>query len=154
MDEFTTVFIQYQDYLAPKLDVYEQVIYVFLLRQTHLEGKREAVVGFKSARRKLGFGVGKAGAPPSEGVVYEKLRSLEAKSCIALHGSERTGTRIEVKLPSEISGVVPSPAVTPIFNLEEQDFFSVPANRSLILVRDEWKCFYCLAKGCHALWSR
>jgi hypothetical protein len=70
MDEFAAIFIQYQDYLAPKLDVYEQAIYVFLLRQTHLEGKSEAVVGFKSARRKLGFGIGKANTPPSEHVVY------------------------------------------------------------------------------------
>lgn len=146
MDEFTTIFIQYQDYLAPRLDVYEQAIYVFLLRQTHLEGRREAVIGFKSARRKLGFGIGKAGAPPSEGVVYEKLRSLEAKNCISLHGSERGGTRIEVKLPSEIPGVIPSPTPAPDFNLEEQDFFSVPANRALILERDRWRCFYCLAK--------
>ena len=133
MDLFTTVFIQYQDHLAPTLDVYEQAIYVFLLRQTHLEGKREAVIGFKSARKKLGFGIGKAGTAPSEGVVYEKLRSLEAKGCIALLGSERAGTRIEVKLPSEIPGVVqPRVAATPI-DIETEDFFSVSANGAVNL---------------------
>jgi hypothetical protein len=146
MDEFTTVFVQYQDHLAPRLDVYEQAIYVFLLRQTHLEGKQEAVVGFKSARRKLGFGIGKANTPPSEHVVYEKLRSLEAKGCIVLKGSERTGTRVKVLLPSEMTDVVPNPSGDSQSNLEEQDFFSVPENRARILARDGWRCFYCLAK--------
>jgi hypothetical protein len=147
MDEFSTLFIQYQDYLAPRLDVYEQAIYVFLLRQTHVEGRSEAVIGFKSARRKLGFGIGKANSPPSEGVVYEKLRSLEAKHCIALLASERAGTRIRVYLPSEITGVVPPPAAaSSAVDLEQLDFFSVPENRALILARESWHCFYCLAR--------
>ena len=146
MDLFTTVFVQYQDYLAPRLDVYEQAIYVFLLRQTHVEGKREAVIGFKSARKKLGFGIGKAGTAPSEGVVYEKLRSLQAKGCVALLGSERFGTRIEVRLPSEIPGVIQLRVAAAPFDVEAEDFFSIPANRNLILQREGWKCFYCLAK--------
>ena len=146
MDEFATIFVQYQDHLAPKLDVYEQAIYVFLLRQTHLEGKAEAVVGFKSARRKLGFGIGKANTPPSEHVVYEKLRSLEAKGCVAIVSSERAGTRLRVNLPSSIPGVLPAPTQSLAFDIESLDFFSVAENRALILARDEWRCFYCLAK--------
>jgi hypothetical protein len=146
MDEFAAVFIQYQDHLAPTLDVYEQAIYVFLLRQTLLEGKREAVIGFKSARKKLGYGIGKAGTPPSEGVVYEKLRSLEAKGCILLQGSERAGTRIALKLPSEIPGLVPNPSAIHATDIEEMDFFGIVENRARILERDHWRCFYCLAK--------
>jgi hypothetical protein len=146
MDEFSTIFIQYQDHLAPRLDVYEQAIYVFLLRQTFLEGRQEAVVGFKSARRKLGFGIGKANTPPSEHVVYEKLRSLQAKGCLVLLGSERAGSRIRLYIPSEIPGVVPPPALPSTVDLEQLDFFSVPENRALILEREGWRCFYCLAK--------
>ncbi|MFN5027825.1 MAG: hypothetical protein ACK5D9_01625 [Burkholderiales bacterium] len=67
MNEFAQVFAQFQDHMAPRLDVYEQAIYLYLLRHTHLEGKREAVIGFKSARKKMAFGIGKAGTPPSEG---------------------------------------------------------------------------------------
>jgi hypothetical protein len=77
MDEFAQIFAQFHDHLAPRFDVYEQAIYLYLLRHTHVEGKREAVIGFKSARKKLAFGTGKAATPPSEHVVYEKLRGLE-----------------------------------------------------------------------------
>lgn len=146
MDEFAAVFIQYQDHLAPTLDVYEQAIYVFLLRQTILEGRREAVIGFKSARKKLGYGIGKALTPPSEGVVYEKLRSLEAKGCIQLNGSERAGTRIALKVPSEIPGLIPTVSTETRVDLEDIDFFGVLENRARILEREKWQCFYCLAK--------
>ena len=146
MNEFAQTFVQFQDHLAPRLDVYEQAIYLYLLRHTHLEGQREVVVGFKSARKKLAFGIGKAGTPPSEGVIYEKLRGLEQKGCIRVLGSERAGTRLEVFLPNEIAGLLPSALDSAQQPLEEQDFFSVPENRALILKREEWRCFYCLAK--------
>jgi hypothetical protein len=146
MEEFVQFFAQYQDHLAPKLDVYEQAIYLYIVRQTLAEGKREETIGFKSARRKMGFGVGKAGTPPSERIVYEKLRSLESKGCIKALGSERSGTRIRVVVPSEIPGLVPVASEAASVPLEQIDFFSVPENRSLILAREGWRCFYCLAK--------
>ncbi|MBH2044210.1 MAG: hypothetical protein I8H87_11960 [Comamonadaceae bacterium] len=107
MNEFAQVFAQFQDHLAPRLDVYEQAIYLYLLRHTHIEGKREAVIGFKSARKKLAFGTGRAGTSPSEGVIYEKLRGLEQKGCVKILSTERAGTRIEVFLPSEMPGLLP-----------------------------------------------
>lgn len=146
MNEFSQVFAQFQDHLAPRLDVYEQAIYLYLLRHTHLEGRREAVIGFKSARKKLAFGVGRAGTPPSEHVVYEKLRGLEQKGCVKVLNSERAGTRVEVFLPSELPGLLPVASSATSVALEEQDFFSIPQNRKLILEREEWRCFYCLAK--------
>ena len=47
----------------------------------------EATIGFKSARKKFAFGIGKAGTSPSEGIIYEKLRTLEAKGGIKIVGS-------------------------------------------------------------------
>ena len=146
MDEFAQIFAQFQDHLGPRLDVYEQAIYLYVLRHTLVEGKREEIIGFKSARKKLAFGIGKAGTPdPSEHIVYEKLRALEAKGCIKVIGSERSGTRVQIVLPSEIPNLVGSyrhDAGQP----GELDFFAVPENRKLILEREEWHCFYCLAK--------
>ena len=55
MDEFATFFAEYQDYLAPRLDVYEQAVYLYVSRHTIAVGKREATIGFKSARKKDGF---------------------------------------------------------------------------------------------------
>jgi hypothetical protein len=131
---------------APKLDVYEQAIYLYIVRQTLAEGKREETIGFKSARRKMALGIGKAGTPPSEHIVYEKLRSLESRGCIKVLGSERSGTRIRVVVPADIPGLVPVASGAAPIPLEQIDFFSVPENRSLVLAREGWRCFYCLAK--------
>ena len=146
MDEFAQIFAQFQDHLAPRLDVYEQAIYLYILRHTIVEGRREEVIGFKSARKKLAFGIGKAGTPPSEGIVYEKLKTLEAKGCIKVISSERSGTRIQIVLPSEIPNLLPLATATAQVNLEDLDFFAIPENRKLILEREKWHCFYCLAK--------
>ena len=146
MDEFAQIFLQFQDHLAPTLDVYEQAVYLYLLRHTHAEGRREAVIGFKSARKKMAFGVGKAGTPPSEGVIYEKLRGLEQKNCVKILGSERAGTKVEVILPAEIHGLIPILQGETELDIETLDFFTVPENRKLILERETWHCFYCLAR--------
>lgn len=146
MDEFAQIFVQFQDHLAPKLDVYEQAIYLYVFRQTVLESRQETVIGFKSARKKLAFGVGTAGTPPSEDTVYKRLRSLESKGCIEILSSENSGTRLRIVLPNDIPGLIPSTREPQISDLQDLDFFSVPANRKLILEREAWACFYCLAR--------
>jgi hypothetical protein len=135
---------EYQDHLAPRLDTYEQAIYLYLLRHSRLQGVEEITVGFKSARRRLAVGVGTRGTPMSEGTCYEKLRCLEQKGCLALVSSDRDGTRIRIRLPSEIDGVMPGVAVARPMTLDEMDFFEVPENRLAILRREGNQCFYCL----------
>lgn len=49
MTDFRALFIQYQDYLAPRLDVYEQALYLYIARHMVAAGQSEAVIGFKSA---------------------------------------------------------------------------------------------------------
>jgi len=105
MDEFATFFADYHDYPAPRLDIYEQAVYLYVSRHTITVGKRETTIGFKSARKKMAFGVGKAGTAPSEGVIYEKLKSLESKGCIKVLSSERLGTRLTIFAPREIPGL-------------------------------------------------
>jgi hypothetical protein len=136
---------QFQDYLAPKLDTYEQALYLYIFRHGRLLGADEVVIGFKSARRRMACGIGQDGSPMSENTAYEKLRSLQSKGCIEIVSSERTGRRIRLKLPSEISGIIPPPAAEPSPpSLEEMDFFEIPDNRALILEREGHRCFYCL----------
>jgi hypothetical protein len=138
------VLFQFQDHLAPKLDTYEQALFLYILRHTRLMGLDEAVIGFKSARRKMALGIGEKGKPMSEHVCYEKLRSLQDKGCIQILGTERSGTRLRPKLPDEIPGIVPSPVILRQVSLEDMDFFNVPENRALILRREDNNCFYCL----------
>jgi hypothetical protein len=136
--------IQFQDYLAPRLDTYEQAIYLYIFRHTRLIGLDEAVLGFKSARTRMAAGVGEKGKPMAEHTCYERLRSLKAKGCLEIVTVERTGSRIRLRLPKEIPGVVVDPEPRSAVSLEDMDFFAVEENRSLILAREEHKCFYCL----------
>jgi hypothetical protein len=144
MTDFSAFFIRFQDHLAPKLDVYEQALYLYIARHTIAVGQTETIIGFKSARKKMAFGIGTAGTPPSEGTIYEKLRNLELKRCIKIVSSERAGTRIQIVPIQEIPGVIPEITTEAIRSIDEMDFFTQEENRKLILEREGWRCFYCL----------
>ena len=141
------VFIeQFHDYLVPKLDVYEQAIYLYVFRHSRLIGLDEAAIGFKSTRKRISFGIGRAGTPPSEHVIYEKLQSLTRKGFLEILASERKGTRVRLKLPSEIPGIIVLSQQVAAVDIEEMDFFNPPENRRAILEREGRQCFYCLRK--------
>ena len=140
------VFKEFQDHLAPRLDTYEQAIYLYLFRHTRLVGLEEAVIGFKSARARMACGIGEKGKPMSENTAYEKLQSLQQKGCIVILDSNREGRKIRVNLPSEISGVVVLAEAAVVLNFESEDFFAVEENRRRILVREAHQCFYCLRR--------
>jgi hypothetical protein len=136
---------QFQDYLAPRLDTYEQAIYLYIFRHSRFLDADEVVIGFKSARTRMACGVGEGGKPMSEGSAYKKLQSLQSKGCIKIISSERAGSRIRLNLPDEMQGIIPpTPLQNPPQTIEEMDFFTVPENRSLILEREDHHCFYCL----------
>jgi len=102
MDIEERFLLQFEDHLAPKLDTYEQVIYLYVFRHSRLIGKDEVTQGFKSARARMACGVGEKGKPMAEHTAYEKLQSLQAKGCIKILGTERLGHRIRLFLPHEI----------------------------------------------------
>lgn len=133
----------FTDYCIPRLDVYEQVIYLYAVRHSRAIGQGETTIGFKSVRKKLAFGIGKAKTPPSENTCYQKARSLQEKGLFEIISSERTGTRIKVNLPHE-AGFVPMPLDTYApTEIEHLDFFNEPNLHASLLVREEHKCFYC-----------
>ncbi|WP_251358551.1 HNH endonuclease [Kangiella sp. TOML190] len=136
----------FQDFMAPSMDVYEQSIYIYIIRHSRLIGQSDAVIGFKSARKKLGYGVGKHKTPPSEGVCYERLGTLSEKGFIKVLGSERMGTRIHAYLPEEIPELCDGHSSEQIIDIEDMDFFEDVENRQAILEREKHECFYCRAK--------
>lgn len=135
---------EFQDYLAPRLDTYEQAIYLYVFRHGRMIGQDEVVLGFKSARSRMATGVGERGKPMAEKTCYEKLQSLQSKGCLQIVSVERSGSRIRLNLPGEIPGVIVKPAEPVVIGLEDMDFFATQENRNLILVREGHKCFYCL----------
>lgn len=136
--------IEFQDHLAPKLDTYEQAIYLYLYRHTRLEGMNENVIPFKSARTRMACGIGERGKPMSESTASEKLRSLSEKGAIEIRRTEHSGRLIRVFLPAEIPGVIPSGDTEIPVDIEDMDFFDVKQNRKLILERENHRCFYTL----------
>jgi hypothetical protein len=137
---------QFQDYLAPRLDAYEQAIYLYIFRHSRLIGQNEVTIGFKSARKKMAFGIGEKGKPMAESTADLKLQSLQEKHCIEILGVELSGRRIRLRLPSEMPDLIPAISQTPSLDLEQMDFFEVPENRPLLLERERHHCFYCLRK--------
>lgn len=144
MDTTNEFIMHFQDYLAPKLDTYEQAIYLYIYRHSRLIGKSEVVIGFKSARARLACGIGEKGKPMSENTAYVKLASLAEKGCVEILDTERSGRRIRLNLPNEIPGIIPSKTKMAQPNIDESDFFQHEKNRLLILDRENHQCFYCL----------
>jgi len=140
------VIADFQDHLAPKLDTYEQAIYLYIFRHSRLLMRDEVLIGFKSARKRMALGIGTKGSFMSEGTCYEKLQSLVAKGYVQHLGTEQAGTRLRLRLPSEIPGLIPSPTSPAPIDIEALDFFTVPEYRSLILERERHLCFYCRRK--------
>jgi hypothetical protein len=97
---------QFQDHLAPKLDTYEQAIYLYVFRHSRLIGLEQVTLGFKSARRRMARGAGEKGKAMSLATVYLKLASLQAKGCIDILRITDAGRELKLYLPSEIAGLI------------------------------------------------
>ena len=142
-DLMKVVFTEIQDNLAPRLDSYEQMLYHYLFRHSRLEGQREITVGVRTIQTRVGLGIGKAGSPPSQAQIAEKLRSLEKKGCVRILERSREGTRVEVLVPREIPGLIEEARHTSLPDLDTLDFFNSPELRLAILEREKARCFYC-----------
>ena len=138
--------IQFQDHLAPKLDTYEQAIYLYIFRHSRLIGLDEVVIGFKSAIVRMACGVGEHGKHMAEGTAYKKLSSLEMKGCLKILGTNHTGSKLRLFLPTEIPGIIPSEKEEEKQDIETMDFYNVAENRLLLLKRENYRCFYTLQK--------
>lgn len=137
---------EFQDHLAPKLDTYEQAIYLYVFRHSRLIGLDEVTIGFKSARSRMACGIGEHGKPMSEGSAYKKLQSLDTKRAISIIRTEHAGRLLRLHLPHEIEGLIPTAMAPTPLDLESLDFFEIPENRLLILKREQYRCFYTMAR--------
>ena len=135
---------QFHDHLVPKLDTYEQAIYLYIFRHSRLLGLDEATIAFKSARTRMATGIGESGKPMSESSAYTKLASLEAKGCLTVVRTNHAGRVLRLYLPSEIPNLVKEPDAVASVDIEAMDFFNVPENRALLLKREGNRCFYTL----------
>jgi len=135
---------QFHDHLAPKLDTYEQAIYLYIFRHSRLIGLNEVTIGFKSARTRIATGIGEGGKPMSENSAYSRVASLQAKGCITVVRTNHSGRVLQLHLPSEMSALIPEAVPASPTDIESMDFFNVPENRALLLKREGNRCFYTL----------
>jgi len=138
--------LQFQDHLAPKLDTYEQAVYLYIFRHSRLLDLEQVTLGFKSARSRIACGIGEKGKPMSENTAYVKLASLQSKGCVDILRTTHSGRELKLHLPSEIAGLIPPASIAAAPDLEGMDFFNVPENRLLLLQREGFRCFYTLQK--------
>jgi hypothetical protein len=143
VENLKQVICEIQDHLAPKLDGIEQMLYHYLFRHTHMEGRDTMTVSARSIGPRLGKGRIDA-SEISQPTAPKKLRSLEEKGAIEILGKTRHGTEVRVFLPSAISGLIPKPFESNGVDLMLIDFFSIDENRRRIFDRDSRKCCYCL----------
>lgn len=143
MEDLRQVICEIQDYLAPQLDGWEQMLYHYLFRHTHLEGSDTIVVPARSIGSKIGKGRSDA-SELARNNVPRKLRTLEEKGAIKILDKTRLGTVVRVFLPSQIEGLISKPSELASVDLTLIDFFSIEENRVKIFNRDSRKCCYCL----------
>jgi hypothetical protein len=135
---------EFIDRISPRLNTYEQAVYLYVLRHSRLKGLDSAVIALKSERTRIAFGIGQEGTPMSESSAYKNLQSLAAKGCIEIIKTEHKGKRIRALLPTEMNGFAVPTADIPDVDIEEMDFFEDAGNRLAIFHRENGRCFYTL----------
>ncbi|MCX6910000.1 MAG: HNH endonuclease signature motif containing protein [Verrucomicrobia bacterium] len=136
---------QFQDYLVPKLDAYEAAIYLYIFRRTHLVGDPDITIGCRSVGKHLPLSIRAKGKRIGPTALSEKLESLKKKGYLEKKG-ERKGTRVCIKLPHEIPGLISKSEPPRTLSLEEMDFYEILENRLSIFQREGNRCFYCSAQ--------
>ncbi len=143
MDKLSQTLRDIQDYLAPELDGWEQMIYHYVFRHTILEGIDTITVPARSVGSRIGKG--RDGASElSRNNIPRKLRTLEQKGAIKILGKTTSGTKVQIVLPHDIPGLIRQPAEAAEVDIETIDFFTARENRLRIFERDVRKCSYCL----------
>jgi hypothetical protein len=138
---------QVEDVVAPqlRLPVIDRVVYMHLLRHSHLEGKRRLHFSIPW----LAHNVNLSTCPTREAV-----RRLAALGVLRLVERSKQGHVAEVRLPEEVRGVRAKAAArareaarkADPSDIEEVDFVKTLQLRRTIHARERGRCFYCLRR--------
>jgi hypothetical protein len=131
------------DFVVPNLglNVLDRAAYSYLLRHSHLEGRRR--LHFSLPWLANGVRISKGGARAAIGRLLDRgaLRRIERT---------QTGQVVEVLLPEEIRAARPEPCNgaegARSVNIEELDFLRTGSLRKAIHAREGGSCFYCLRR--------
>jgi hypothetical protein len=139
---------QIEDVVAPqlRLGVIDHVVYMHLLRHSHLEGKRRLRFSILWLANNINL---------TMRPVREAVRRLAAQGVLRLvERSSRAGHVAEVRLPEELRGVRARAVArareaarkADPSDIEELDFLKTLELRRAIHARERGRCFYCLRR--------
>jgi len=140
---------QMEDVVAPRLrlGVIDHVVYMHLLRHSHLEGKRR----LRFSIPWLAHNINLSTCPTREAV-----RRLAACGVLRLVERSKQGHVAEVRLPEEVRGVRmrakaaararEAAGKADPSDIEEVDFLKTLELRRTIHARERGRCFYCLRR--------
>jgi len=138
---------QVEDVVAPqlRLPVIDHLVYIHLLRHSHLEGKRR----LRFSIPWLAHNINLSTCPTREAV-----RRLAACGVVRLVERSKAGHVAEVRLPEEVRGVRAKAAArareaarkAATSDIEEVDFLKTLELRRTIHARERGRCFYCLRR--------
>jgi hypothetical protein len=139
---------QVEDVVAPqlRLPVIDRVVYMHLLRHSHLEGKRRLNFSILWLANNINLTM----RPTREAV-----RRLAAQGVLRLvERSSKAGHVVEVRLPEEVRGMRAKAAArareatrkAASSDLAEADFLKTLELRRAIHARERGRCFYCLRR--------
>lgn len=132
--DWQAMFKDIEDKLMPHFgcDVWERGLYYYLLRHTRIAGVHTTTIPLSAISAALGC---------SEDRARKSIRSLAEKGCIELEQTKK-GHYVKVFLPDELS--LPSAQEQTAPDIEEIDFFRNREHVSVLLKREQSRCFYCL----------
>jgi len=138
---------QVEDVLVPRLrlPVIDHLVYMHLLRHSHLEGRRRLHFSIPW----LAHNINLSTCPTREAV-----RRLAACGVVRLVERSKAGQVAEVRLPEEVRGVRAAAVArareaarkAATSNIEEVDFLKTLELRRAIHARERGRCFYCLRR--------
>lgn len=138
--DFQLIIRQMVEYMLPILSPFEISFYLFLLKNSYIEGDSQDV---RIGKRTIS---GKIKGARSENTNYKNitkvLNSLELKGCIKIGNTTTQGTLYTVILPQDIPFVRAKIDEAAVMK-EDEDYFRDPEKRKAIFERDQWICQYC-----------
>ena len=138
---------QVEDVVVPqlRLGMIDHLVYMHLLRHSHLEGKRRLHFSIPWLAHNIKL---------STGPTREAVRRLAACGVLRLVERSKQGHVAEVRLPEEVRGVRAKAAArareaarkADPSDIEELDFLKTLELRRTIHARERGRCFYCLRR--------
>jgi len=130
---------QFVDLLLPELTPFEATVYIFFLRHSLLEGKKEIRIGQRTLAK--AWMSPRAAETTSRAHILRTVNGLEEKGVIKIGDTNREGTLYTVLLPADVPSV--KEKISIVADPIEDNYYNDPEKRKEIFERDKYTCHYC-----------